>query len=346
MSNSPTIAMIYMGGTFGCIGEPLNPMPAADFLPRIKQLIGAELSAIQYFTSSAVIKDSSQLNPRDWIDLIAQINNLESQGYRQIIMIHGTDTLAYTAAFLAHYFAASDLQLVVTGSQFPLLTADGLKLHPSSDALANLGLAYHQLISRADTIKAVSNCWVAFDEQVWPALTVQKIHTTKTPAFAGLSAPSNDGYQPIQLQTPLNNTSDAKPVIDLNQLEALTIAIYYALPVSAEQQAAQFQNFLSLHPLQAVIILAFGSGNLSQHPLLEQALQQAAERQVMVVIASQVPFGGVNSRYAAGDWLADYGVLSAGHLPVPAIYARLAYLCCQQLSFVARKQQWPLAISH
>ena len=343
MSDSSSIAVIYMGGTFGCIGEPLKPMSASAFLPVMRQLIGAELPAIHYFTSSSLIKDSSQLNPTDWIDLIAQINTLVSQGFTQIIIIHGTDTLAFTAAFLAHYFAASDLRLVVTGSQFPLLTADGSQLHPSSDALANLRLAHHHLMSHHDNTKAITNCWVSFDGKIWPALTVQKIHTTQTPTFAGVSTVANDDYQPMCSPTRLNNTCDAKPIIGLNQLEALTIAIYYALPLSVEQQAAQLQHYLSLHHLQAIIILAFGSGNLSQHPLIEHTLQQAVEQQIMVIIASQVPFGGVNSRYAAGDWLTEYGVLSAGHLPLPAIYARLAYLFCQQLSFAERQQQWRLA---
>ena len=343
MSNLPSIAVIYMGGTFGCIGEPLRPMLASAFLPLMRQLIGAELQAINYLTSSNLIKDSSQLNPIDWIDLIAQINTLVAQGFTQIIIIHGTDTLAFTAAFLAHYFDAHSVQLVITGSQVPLLDSDGQQLNSSSDALANFRLAYHQLISRNDHTKSITNCWVAFDDQVWPALNVQKIHTTQTPTFAGSYIELSDDLKPMRLKMPLNQRAETQPIICLSQLEGLNIAIYYALPLSAEQQATQLQHYLSLHHLQAIIILAFGSGNLSQHPLIEQTLQQAAEQQIMVVIASQVPFGGVNSRYAAGDWLTEYGVLSAGHLPLPAIYARLAYLFCQQLSFVERKQQWRLA---
>lgn len=343
MSNLPSIAVIYMGGTFGCIGEPLRPMSALTFLPLMRQLIGAELPALNYFTSSNLIKDSSQLNPIDWIDLIAQINTLVAQGFTQIIIIHGTDTLAFTAAFLAHYFAAHSVQLVITGSQFPLLSSDGQQLNSNSDALANLRLAYHHLISRNDnTQSSITNCWVAFDGQVWPALNVQKIHTTQTPTFAGSYLELSDEPKPMRLKMPLNQHAKTQPIICLSQLEGLNIAIYHALPLSAEQQATQLQHYLSLHHLQAIIILAFGSGNLSQHPLIEQTLQQAVEQQIMVVIASQVPFGGVNSRYAAGDWLTEYGVLSAGRLPLPAIYARLAYLFCQQLSFVERKQQWRL----
>ena len=333
----PSIALIYMGGTFGCTGSPLTPLAASKFLPLIKQLIHTEMPAITYLTSSASIKDSSQLNQQDWIDLITQINQLSAQGYQHFLVIHGTDTLAYTAAFLAEYFAGQSLQLLVTGSQFPLLDASGQHLNDNSDALSNLRLAYQQLLR---TPQPNNNCWVAFDKQIWPAATVQKIHTSATPTFTGTLSAIN------QLnQSQCKNPHLATQSIDLSRLNDLNIAIYYALPISAEQHAAQLQQCLRSDKVQAIIIMAFGSGNLGQHVLIEQVLQQAAEHQVLIVLASQVPFGGVNSRYAAGHWLNQFGVLSAANLPLPAVYARLAYLLCHNLSFTERQEYWQLRLT-
>ncbi len=357
---APSIALIYMGGTFGCTGTPLAPLAAPVFLPLMQQLVGAQFPAIHRLVSSHIIKDSSALNPQDWIDLIVQINQLVGQGHQHILIIHGTDTLAYTAAFLAQYFSDDSLQLVVTGSQFPLLEPDGQHLNPDSDALLNLRLAYQQLSHVRNTGQQNTNCWVAFGGQIWPALSVQKIHSTATPTFAGQQPSPQSAQQSIQqitnksTQQPgqhgsqaewINAVTKSKQSIDLSQLENLNIAIYYALPLSACQQAIQLQHYLTLNKLQAIVILAFGSGNLNQHPFIEQVLQQAAEQQIMVVLASQVPFGGVNSRYAAGHWLSQSGVLSANDLPLPAIYARLAYLFCQHLSFAQRQAQWQLALS-
>lgn len=332
--SAPCIALIYMGGTFGCTGTPLAPLPASIFLPSMQQLVGAQFPALKHLVSSRNIKDSSALNPQDWIDLIDQIKQLVDQGYQHILIIHGTDTLAYTAAFLAQYFSHDMLQLVVTGSQFPLLDAAGQQLNPNSDALLNLQLAYQQL-SHGQFSQHTTNCWVAFDGQIWPALSVQKIHTTALPTFAG---------QHVGLQQGVGVTMQQKQCIDLSQLEHLNIAIYHALPLDAVQQAAQLQHVVGLAQLQAIIILAFGSGNLSQHPLLMQALQQAARQEIMVVLASQVPFGGVNSRYAASHWLSQSDVLLGNDLTLPAIYARLAYLLCQPLSFAQRRAQWQPAL--
>lgn len=322
-----SIALIYMGGTFGCTGQPLTPLPAEVFLPRLQQLLQPDYPALHCVVASQNIRDSSQLEPQDWLHLIQQIQALVQQGFGKILIVHGTDTMAYSAALLAEFIPAvmsQPVQLVLTGSQFPLLQPDGQELNPQSDALHNLTMAYTQLTS--SSVVASSACWVAFDGQLWPAHTVQKIHTTNTPTFA---ATHTAQLAPVSVIQPLN----------LHTLPSLNIAVYYALPLSPETVAQQLQNLI-VSSAQAIIILAFGAGNLPQHPAIEAALQQAQQAEVLVVVTTQVPYGGVNFHYAAGQWLARYGVLSAGHLSVAAVYARLASVLCQSLDFRQRQQQW------
>lgn len=322
-----SIALIYMGGTFGCIGQPLTPLPAEVFLPRLHQLLQHDYPALHCVVASQNIRDSSQLEPQDWLHLIQQIQTLVQQGFSKILIVHGTDTLAYSAALLAEFIphvVPQPIQLVITGSQFPLLQSDGQDLNPHSDALSNLTTAYTQLCRNSSI--AHSGCWVAFDGQLWPAHTVQKIHSTNTPTFAGICAAP---LSPIPVIQPLN----------LHALPSVNIAVYYALPLSPETVAEQLQNLIASSP-QAVIVLAFGTGNLPQHPAIEAVLQQAQQTEVLMVVGTQVPYGGVNFSYAAGQWLAQCGVLSAGHLSVAALYARLASLLCQPLNFEQRQQQW------
>jgi L-asparaginase len=333
MDNPPLpVALIYMGGTFGCIGQPLQPLPANVFLPTLQQLLKDHHPALQHFVASRYIRDSSQLEPADWLDLLQQIQGLVQQGFSKILIVHGTDTLAYTAAFLAEFMphvVSQPVQLVITGSQFPLLEDNGTAINPHSDALPNLTTAYTQLCSSSAIAQCA--CWVAFDGQIWPAHTVQKIHTTNIPAFAGICTAQLLSVPVIQ-------------ALNLQALPDLNIAVYYALPSSPEILAQQFQQILAAQP-QAIIILAFGAGNLPQHPALEAVLQQAQQAKVLLVLSTQVTFGGVNFNYAAGQWLTQYGVLSAGSLSLAALYARLALLLCQPLGFEARQQQWtPLSI--
>lgn len=327
------IALIYMGGTFGSIGEPLLPLPAHEFLPVLQQLTQNSFPDLQHFTASSIIRDSSQLVPQDWQILVEQILQLHTQGFDRFLLIHGTDTLAYTAAFLAAYLAATScdsLQIVVTGSQYPLLDKQGKQLNPNSDAFINLQTAY-QYLTQQLSLQTQPGCWVAFDQQVWPAHSVQKVHTADLPAFKG--------------NVPQQNRSAIKPTdLELAKLAHLNIAIFYVLPIALEQQAAQLAHILKQPQLQAVIVLAFGAGNLAQHELMEQVLQQAYAQHILVILSTQVPFGGVHAHYAAGHWLGDFGVLSAHTLTLPAIYARLALLFCQDLSFSARRKQWQQAL--
>jgi L-asparaginase len=328
VAGQPELVLIYAGGTFGCIGTPLSPMPATEFLPKLDHLIQQAFSIHCHSLPAPHIHDSSQLQAGDWIALVAQIIQLHQQGFRRFLLLHGTDTLAYSSAFLAEVLAHWPLHLVIIGSQYPLLDVHGVALREGSDALDNLSLAI-QLLQQDK-----QGCEVAFAGQHWPAHNVQKIHSSALQAFAGTA--DNSVTQPDSTDTP----APEKLLHSLNYLKQLNIAIWYTLPMERQQQAQQLQQLISTPQLDAIILLGFGSGNLPHSKDIEQLLQQASVRSILVVISTQVPFGGVNSHYAAGHWLEELNVLSAGQLTVAAIYARLAWICCQTSDFQQRRRYW------
>lgn len=98
------IALIYMGGTFGCVGEPLSPMPAEQFLPRLAQVLPLNLE-IECFVAP-VIKDSSACTAADWLQLIQYIQKLQQDNFQHFVILHGTDTLSYASAVLARFFSS------------------------------------------------------------------------------------------------------------------------------------------------------------------------------------------------------------------------------------------------
>lgn len=325
------IAIIYAGGTFGCTGSPLAPMPAPTFLPLLTQILQGHPGIACHSVAAPHIGDSSQLQASDWIAQVEQIIQLYQQGFQRIVCIHGTDTLAYTAAFLAEALAGWPIRLIVTGSQYPLLDVAGQQLNPEGDALDNLLLAMQQVQ------QPEPGCHVVFAGACWPAQGVQKVHTTDLQAFAGLPE-----LPPASAATHASHDS-VLLIQRLQYLKQLNIATYYALPQDWPQQAAQLQQLLHTPALDALILLGFGAGNLAHSPEIEQLLKQAHARGVLLVIATQVPFGGVDSRYAAGHWLGDLQVLSAARMPVAAVYARLAWVCCQSSDYQQRRQHWLVA---
>lgn len=320
-SSTKPVALLYLGGTFGCIGQPLSPLPAQQLLPKLTKILAPHVSPNTSLFAGREIKDSSHLQPQDWQSLAAQIQDLHQAGFDHILIIHGTDTLAYTAAFLHEFYAGSRTNIVITGSQYPLLSTDGSQLNTDSDALSNLLYAL-------DILQTQPGIWVSLQQQYWPANQVQKIHTHALPVFTGDPA----GSKAI-------TTAPFNTAISLEQLSQLNIGVYYCLPQAAEQQLAQLKQLLDTPKLDALILLAFGSGNMLQNEQITQLLQHASQRS-LIILSSQVLFGGVSDHYAAGSWLADAGVLSAQALTIAAIYARLMRICCQTDDINTRKQLW------
>lgn len=340
-----TIGILYLGGTIGCAGTPLAPLNAATFLPHLQHAIETHVPNSTRHTwhfIAGTIKDSSALVPEDWAEMLAILLAPLHAHINHWIILHGTDTLAYSAAFLAAALAGSRLKVVISGSQLPLLDPQSLAVNQDSDALPNLKTSVAALQDRA------TNGWVAvaFNHHTWLASSVQKIHSQHRQAFSGqvpLRALHDDPHS--LTQTPIRHTTTAlNPLLnDLSglkqRLATLNIQIYYASPLPRDIQVAQLIKVLE-SDAEALILLAYGLGNLPKEPRLVNALLAAEQRGMMVVLSSQVPFGGVESRYAAGNWLKQCGVLSAEELPIAAIFARLAWLHVSMSRYSDRRKAW------
>lgn len=155
-----------MGGTFGCVGEPLAPMPYDQFLPQLEKVIPPHLT-VDCFAAPNIV-DSSACTAPDWLRLIQRIQQLQLEGYQHFVVIHGTDTLSYAAATLARILGQS-CHIVITGSQYPLLNVQGDNTREFTDAIENLYLALEQVISLP------VGAYLAFHHQVFHAQTALKL---------------------------------------------------------------------------------------------------------------------------------------------------------------------------
>ncbi|HEY4714548.1 MAG TPA: asparaginase domain-containing protein [Aquirhabdus sp.] len=334
-NNTPQFGVLYLGGTIGCAGQPLAPLSAEVFLPQLAALIESELvttlglSQWHYFSGN--IKDSSALVPADWGDILELLLNPMYAHIQHWIILHGTDTLAFTAAFLAEALRGTPLKVVVTGSQLPLLDPIKQTFTSSSDAFNNIKTAYSAFSDA--TLPQEGWVRVAFNQQHWTANSVQKIHSTEYAAFTGQQNEPNQQIAP-KLSSLAPHSSRLKEA-----LQRLNIQIYYASPLPLNVLIAQLEQIL-MSDADAVILMAYGLGNFPDDLRIHRALLAAEQRGVMVILTTQVPFGGIESRYAAGDWLAACGVLSGGALPLPALFARLAWILVIEKTYTERRQLW------
>ena len=315
------IALIYMGGTFGCVGQPLSPMPAAQFLPQLQNILEPALDIDCLI--APVIKDSSACTPRDWLELVAYIQTLQLQGYQHFVLIHGTDTLSYAAAVLARFLGQS-VNMLVTGSQYPLLTAQGSALREHSDALDNLNLA----LSQVKQLEA--GVYVAFDQHIFHAQSVLKQHSTALNAFAGLHAHMDfkQTHQPYHITAR-----------DLACADAFRCLNIMWQPLSMTQQVIQLKQLCQDAP-DVLILQGFGIGNLHADDSLIEVLHDLYQAGCLTLLTSQVPFGGLDQRYAVSAWTTHAKILISDCASHADLYAKALKIYLQYATLDERRAHW------
>ncbi|MBK0062723.1 MULTISPECIES: asparaginase domain-containing protein [unclassified Acinetobacter] len=318
------IALIYMGGTFGCVGEPLAPMPYAQFKTQLQRTIPLEFNVDCF--SAPVIKDSSACSAADWLVLIQQIQALQLQGYIHFVVIHGTDTLSYAAATLARFLGQSG-HLVVTGSQYPLLNKTGTDTREFTDALDNLYYALDQVV------KLPAGSYLAFHHQIFHAQTVLKTHTTELDAFTGILA--NHDCRTVVPSYLINDE-------DLLRSEDLSILNVMAQPIGLDAFKQQLQNLLPLPP-HFLILQGFGTGNLAVDEDIIALLQQLRQVGCLTILTTQVCFGQIDQRYAVSEWIHTAKILINNTHSHADLYAKALQLYLQFDSPELREQHWALS---
>lgn len=310
-------AIIYMGGTFGCVGTPLHPMPATDFLIKLADIFPDP--ALNFYAAPHIL-DSSELNLSHWLSLSIMIQEL-SLNYQNFIIIHGTDTLHYAAACLQHLFA-QQLRIIFTGSQYPLLDTNGCTLLEESDAWTNLNFA----ITHINT--APLGVYLSFHRHIYHAHSCLKAHTEQQHAFLG---------------TPIEQPSTFNSLALIHQLKAEHIQLaknirlinYYCFPNSSAHLASDLEKICQ-NPPHILIIQAFGSGNLPYSMSLKHALQRLINTGCWVIMSSQVLEGALSQQYATGSWLADLALVFDPHYSQAELYARATLLYL----FYGQQTQW------
>lgn len=315
------IALIYMGGTFGCVGEPLAPMPQHSFLPKLQTLLPKQFD-VQCF-SATTIKDSSACTAVDWLQLIQQIQQLQ-QTFKHFIIIHGTDTLSYAAATLSRFLAQS-CHVILTGSQFPLLDPTGEQLRPISDAMDNLNTALKHILH------VEAGVYLAFDQQLYHAATALKLHTTALKAFHGLA------YHEKLNQRP--KAAFEVHTTHLQRAQQLNILNWMLQPVEKATLAKNLKQ-LSQTPPDFLILQGYGTGNMASDTEIIQALQLLKQKGCVCILTTQVALGETDQRYAITQWTQNAAILINDCYGHADLYAKILKIYLEYRTTDQYVQHW------
>lgn len=299
-----TVTLIHTGGTFGMApgaDASLAPGPSLNRIleqvPELEQL--ADLRLVVAFN-----KDSSTLEQDDLLTL-ERLIRIEAAGSSGIVLIHGTDTMAYTASVLGFLLADLGKPVVLTGSQRPLA-------YIRSDARGNLVDAV-TLATRG-----VAEVGICFGDHWLRGVAAEKTSVHRYEAF---ESPNLPALAELGLHVQIHPHAGAFP----RQVPA---GIGGALE-SAIETYTPFPGMPWRLPgaaTRAVLIQGYGAGNLPMgRPDLRALFAHCRDRNLPVVITSQCLSGGVDlATYELGAMALELGAISGGLHTRWAALAKLA----------------------
>jgi L-asparaginase len=312
------ILIIYTGGTFGMTYDrdgSLVPFDFADILhelPALKNL-ALEITAFSFVTPI----DSSNINIEHW-QLIGQIIFDQYEQQDGFVVLHGTDTMAYTTSALSFMLEGLQKPVVFTGAQLPISEA-------RSDAREHLITALDIASARKDGFPLVPEVCIYFDYELLRGNRSKKVESMQFDAFdSGNYPPLAKAGVKIDYNFSVIRSSNATKGITLRSKFDTNIAILKLFPGI---DISVVTAVLGIASLKAVVIETYGSGNAPTLAWLLQELKKAIDRGVIVLNISQCPGGRVTQgRYETSKALQQIGVISGADMTTEAAVTKLMLL--------------------
>ena len=322
--NKPSILIIYTGGTIGMIENPeTGALETFDFeqfrhhVPELKRF-NYHIDALAF--DRAI--DSSDMEPKYWIELTRTISD-NYERYDGFVILHGTDTMAYTASALSFMLENLGKPVIITGSQLPIgqLRTDG-----KENLLTSIEIAAAR---NAQDEPIVPEVCIFFENRLMRGNRTTKINSEGFNAFRSHNHPSlaHAGIH-IKYETHLIRRPDPDRPFTPHYLLDNSVIILTLFPGIR----AQFvDTVLNMPGLKAVVLKTYGAGNAPQKSWLLDKLRELNRHGIILVNITQCSKGTVRMRlYETGLQLLQAGVINGHDSTLEGTVTKLMFLLGHQ----------------
>ena len=320
MTYTNKVLLIYTGGTIGMNRNPrtgaLEPFDFEHLLKNVPELQQVSTDIDTYQFNPPI--DSSDMSPELWVDIVHVISN-NYQKYDGFVILHGTDTMAYTASALSYMLENLTKPVILTGSQLPIgqLRTDG-----KENLLTSIEIAAAR---NAEGKPMVPEVCIFFESKLMRGNRTTKINAEGFNAFRSFNfAPlAHAGIHIKYDEHLIHQPKHAKPFKPHFLLDNNVLILTLFPGIRKEVVDTCF----AVNGLRAVILKTYGSGNAPQKPWFLERIRQLIARDVIVVNITQCYKGTVEMhRYETGLQLLQAGVINGYDSTVEAVITKLMFL--------------------
>jgi L-asparaginase len=321
--------MIYTGGTLGMIQagpkSPLKPFRFDHLLENIPELKSLKIDIGVYSYTPPL--DSSHIGPQQWLEL-ARIIADNYENYDGFVILHGTDTMAYTASCLSYLFEGLKKPVILTGAQLPI----GI---PRTDARNNIITALEIASSYHGDKPMVPEVAIYFDYVLFRGNRTSKIESNQFDAYRSENYPplAKAGVK-IAFTHPFIHEPGGVKFKTYEHLDS-NIGVIKVYPGMGENLNFLLQN----QNTNGLILETFGSGSIPKNEKLVKFLKDYIRGENPVLNISQCPGGEVEQgKYEASRVLNEIGVLDGKDMTFEAGLTKMMFCLGNFSDYRAQKK--------